>query len=184
MSDSELYPAASQNETFRTLFTRYSSYVYTIVWNRIRSVGTREDAEEAVSDVFADLFRNYGSIEEGKLESYLRTLAVRTGIDTFRRLAARKESPPDEMHAWQEIPSGESIEQEHEQAALRKRLLACIRELGEPDASIVIGRYFYDCSAREIGEQVGLSPIAVRTRLSRAIRKLRKRLDGEDITFS
>lgn len=172
---------ASQDEIFRELFTRYSSYVYTIVWNRIRHVGTHEDAEEAVSDVFADLFRNYDSIGEDKLESYIRTLAIRTGIDAYRRLSARKEAPPAEP--LPEIASGEDIEQDHEEAALRKQLLACIRSLGEPDASIVIGKYFYGCTAKEIGEQVGLHPIAVRTRLSRARAKLRKLLAGEDITF-
>ena len=179
--DSELYEADPQDEVFRALFTKYSSYVYTIIWNRIRSVGTHEDAEEAVSDVFAAVFGSIGSIEREKLDSYIRTVAVRTGIDTYRRLAARRETPG--AQDWETIPSGEDIEQQQEEAALRKKLLRCIRELGEPDASIVIGKYFYNCSAKEIGEQVGLSPIAVRTRLSRAIRKLRKRLAGEDITF-
>ncbi|MBR3629461.1 MAG: sigma-70 family RNA polymerase sigma factor [Oscillospiraceae bacterium] len=181
--DRELYDTESQDEQFRTLFTRYSSYVYTIVWNRIRHVGTHEDAEEAVSDVFAEVFRNYEHIESSKMEGYIRTLSVRKGIDMYRRLSARKEVPTEDEAPWQTMPSGENIEQEHDAAALRKRLLACIRELGEPDASIVIAKFYYDCNAREIGERVGLSPIAVRTRLSRAIRKLRKRLDGEDITF-
>ena len=173
--------SASQDEIFRALFTRYSSYVYTIVWNRIRHVGTHEDAEEAVSDVFADLFRNYDSIGEDKLESYIRTLAIRTGIDAYRRLSAKKEAPPAEPLL--EIASGEDIEQDHEQAAIRKQLLACIRSLGEPDTSIVIGKFFYGCTAKEIGDQLGMNPIAVRTRLSRAKAKLRRLLDGEDITF-
>ena len=39
----------SRDEGFRQLFQQYSGYVYAIVWNRISSVGSREDAEECIS---------------------------------------------------------------------------------------------------------------------------------------
>ena len=176
----EPHTTTIQDETYRALFARYGSYVYTIVWNRIRSVGTHEDAEEAVSDVFAALFRNLGKVEEGKLESYLRTLAQRTAVDKYRQLPARRELPADDLA---EVQSDEDIEADQERAQLRSRLLEAIRSLGEPDTSIVLYKYFYDCSAGEIGKLVGMSAITVRTRLSRARAKLRKLLSGEDISL-
>lgn len=176
-------PDAAQDEQFRALFTRYSNYVYTIIWNRIRTVGTHEDAEEAVSDVFAELFRNADRIEAGKTESYLRTLAKRRAVDAFRQLSARRRGLTDGEDALEAAVSDEDIAGDHERAELRRRLLACIRSLGEPDATIVICKYFYDCKACEIGEKVGMNEIAVRTRLSRARAKLRKLLAGEDITL-
>ena len=39
----------------RVLFDEYKNYVYTIVYNRLRSVTSREDIEECVSDVFAEI---------------------------------------------------------------------------------------------------------------------------------
>lgn len=173
----------SREDGFKALFSQYSGYVYAIVYNHIRAVGTREDAEEAVSDVFSALFRSLDQIEEGKLENYLRVIAKRTAIDTFRRLSAHSEASLDEDGTWQEAVSEEDIEQDIERAALRQTLLAAIRSLGEPDATIIMMKYFYDCTADEIGKVVGMNRITVWTRLSRARAKLRELLADEDITF-
>lgn len=173
----------SQEDGFRAIFTQYSGYVYAIIWNRIRGVGTKEDAEEAVSDVFADLFRSFSKVEEGKLESYIRMLAKRTAVDLFRRLSSRPEQVADEEDTWMEAVSDEDIERDHDRSVLHRQLMDCIRSLGEPDATIVIWKFFYDCSAEQIGKKVGLNRIAVRTRLNRAKAKLRKQLTDKGITL-
>ena len=173
--------ALSQEDGFRAIFTQYSKYVYAIIWNSIRGVGTQEDAEEAVSDVFADLFQNYNKIEEGKLESYIRMLSKRTAVDLFRRLSSRPEMVADEEETWIEAVSDENIEQDHDKAFLHRQLLDCIKSLGEPDATIVFWKYFYDCSAEQIGKKVGLTRNAVWIRLSRAKDKLRKLLTDKGI---
>ena len=178
--EAELHASKQQEDVYRALFMKYDSYVYTIVWNRISNVGTREDAEEVVSDVFLALFRNFDKIEDGKLESYLRKLAIRTAIDKYRQLTSRHELPVEELP---DAPSDEDIEADHEQAAMRRTLLEAISSLGEPDSRIILYKYFYDCSAGEIGRLVGMNQIAVRKRLSRARTKLRKLLSGMDISL-
>lgn len=173
--------AQSQEDGFRAIFNQYSRYAYAIIWNHIRGVGTQEDAEEGVSDVFADLFQSFVKIEEGKLEGYIRMLSKRTAVDLFRRLSSRPEKVADEEEAWREAVSDEDIEQDHDKAYLQRQLLDCIRSLGEPDATIVFWKYFYDCSAEQIGEKVGLSRNAVWIRLNRAKAKLRKLLAEQGI---
>ena len=78
LSERELRSLAEQlqEEGFRAIFTQYSGYAYAIIWNHIRGIGTQEDAEEAVSDVFADLFRSIGKIEEGisRIEAFINEL--------------------------------------------------------------------------------------------------------------
>ena len=71
MTESELRSAVneSRKEGFRILFQQYKGYVYAIVWNRICKVGSHEDAEECVSDVFTDVFRQFDQIEED-IENY------------------------------------------------------------------------------------------------------------------
>ena len=167
----------------RAIFEQYSHYVYVIIWNRIRTVGTHEDAEEAVSDVFADVFRSLGKIEPDKTGNYIRTLAKHKAVDTVRKLSARRESPPDEETLWQEAPAPDDVALDHERAAQRQILLDRIAALGEPDATIILLKYYYDCSAEEIGRRVGLSRIAVRTRLSRARTRLRNLLADDDISL-
>ena len=77
MTEQELRLAVRENrkDGYKALFQQYHSYVYAIVYNRIRSAGTHEDAEECVSDVFLDIFRQFDRIGEGKLQSYIRTIA-------------------------------------------------------------------------------------------------------------
>ena len=45
MTDCELRElvSTSQEEGFKALFQQYQSYVYTIVWNQLRIVGTAEE---------------------------------------------------------------------------------------------------------------------------------------------
>ena len=87
MTEAELRTLVRQSERegFRAVYQEYKGYVYTIIWNRIGACASREDAEEAVSDVFADVFRSFDSIREGSLQGYIGTLARRTAIDRFRR---------------------------------------------------------------------------------------------------
>lgn len=42
----------------RALFDEYKNFVYTIVYNRLRNIASREDIEECVSDVFTDIIIN------------------------------------------------------------------------------------------------------------------------------
>ena len=46
----------SRSEAHQTLFDEYYNYVGTIVINHLRNVGTQEDIQECISDVFAKVF--------------------------------------------------------------------------------------------------------------------------------
>lgn len=173
----------SRDEGFRQLFQQYSGYVYAIVWNRISSIGTREDAEECVSDIFSDIFLHFDKIEEGKLHSYIRTVTKRTAIDKFRSLSALPDTVSIEDQEMQEALSGRDVEQDYDALALRRLLLDKIQSLGEPDATILMMKYFYDRKSDEIARTVHLNPVAVRMRVSRAMKRLRKLLNEENITL-
>jgi len=160
---------------FRLLFQQYQSYVYTIVWSHIKSVCTKEDAEECVSDVFAAVFLHFDEIGEGVMQGYIGTVAKRTAIDAFRRHTAKKASAftGEEMP---EVASAENIAADYEQAEQCDELFRAVKSLGEPDAEIVIQKYYYDRSTEEIAESVQMKPVTVRVRLSRALKRLKKLL--------
>lgn len=46
----------SRREAHQLLFDEYYNYVGTIVVNHLRNVGSIEDTEECISDVFAKMF--------------------------------------------------------------------------------------------------------------------------------
>ncbi len=180
MTDRELKEcvSASQKEGFKALFQQYKSYVYAIVWNQIRRTGTAEDAEECLSDVFLQVFLHFDEIEEGSLQAYIGTVARRKAIDYARKLQAVH----DRTRACDDftlLPSDENVEQDMQDAMEHRLLLETIQALGEPDTSILILRYFYCRKYRDIAEQLHMTPVAVRVRLNRALKKLRQRLRDE-----
>lgn len=181
MTENELRAliSRSQKDGFNALFQQYKGYVYTIVWEKIVGVGTREDAEECVSDVFLDVFLHYENIYEGTMHGYIGTVARNKAINLFRKLTAKPAPAPLDDEKLQYIASGEQIESNHEKREMLELLLDMIRSFGEPDATILIMRYYYNYKSDEIAKAVHLNPVTVRVRLNRAVKRLRRRLPAE-----
>ena len=49
-----------------------------------------------------------------------------------------------------------------------------VRALGEPDSEIILRRYYFGQTSKEIGAALGMKPNTVDQRLSRALKKLRE----------
>ena len=75
------------------------------------------------------------------------------------------------------------MEKAAENSELLRLVLAKIYELDEPDPTIIIQKYFFGRSSKEIAQIVGISPAAVRVRLSRALKRLRKELEELGVTL-
>ena len=48
-----------------------------------------------------------------------------------------------------------------------------IKQLGEPDSTIIIQQYFYERTAKEIAESISMTAAAVQKRSSRARQRLK-----------
>lgn len=173
----------SQEDGFRAMFMQFQSYVYAIVWSRIKNVGTKEDAEECVSDVFTEVFLHYEEIASGSLKAYIGTVSKRTAVDMFRKRTSKMSARTASEEELQELVSEDNVAEEIEQKNTAQKLLQLIRSLGEPDATIVIQKYYYDRKSEEIAVAVGMQPTAVRVRLSRALKRLRKLLADAELTM-
>ena len=179
MTDPELHQLVKEHHEAgsRALFEQYYAYVYKIVWGRIRTYGTAEDAEDLVSEIFLQVFLHFDEIRAQSLRAYIGTVAKHRAIDHARRAGTGAPLvPADEV--GDQIPSGEDIAQSVEDSLENERLLAHIRSLGEPDTTILIQRYFYDRKAPEIARIVHMTPGAVRVRLNRSLKKLKTLLDA------
>ena len=173
---------SSPDKGFRALFDEYWSYVYTIVYNTLRDCGSKSDIEDCTADVLSDVMMNYDTDHEGSLKAYLGTSAKRRAIDMRRSLSSRKSVSIDEDENLL-LTSDENIESATESSHISAILLSRIEELGEPDSTIIIQRYFYDRSSAETARILGMNPITVRSRLRRALKKLRDVLTDMDITL-
>jgi RNA polymerase sigma-70 factor (ECF subfamily) len=68
-------------------------------------------------------------------------------------------------------------------AETRSILISKINELGEPDSTIILQKYYYDRSSSEIAEQLSMKASAVRMRAARALDKLKTTLASAGITL-
>ena len=168
----------SPGEAYKQLIDCYGNYVYAIVRSKLGKVGTREDCADCGSDVFVDIFKNrhrYSS-EGGSLKSFIGTIAKRRAIDMFRQLTHRRDTISIDEDDFVSPPSGENIEEDSDKKLEKKRLWSTVRSLGEPDSSIIVYQYYYDCSVREIAERLSMTADAVQKRSLRARKKIGKLL--------
>ena len=185
MTDQQLRQllSSSPEKAHRLIFDEYYNYVYTIVFNRLRSLGTPEDIDECISDVFAEIFTKYNtqSGHSGNIKGFVSAIARNRSVDTFRRLnSGIKASVSLDADEAVQLSSDERIDEQAERAETAHALLDAVKSLGEPDSTIIIQKYYYGKSSEDIGNMIDMKPNTVRKRLSRALSRLRDILREDD----
>lgn len=166
----------SPQQAHKAIFDEYFNYAYTIVFNRLRSVAGTEDVEECVSDVFAEVFFNYSEDDKGDkdMKGYIATIAQRRAIDRFRSISVKNgRSVSLEGDVLTELKAEEDIVENSEKKDVQLTLIQLIKELGEPDSTIILHKYYYDRSSGEIAKLLNMQATNVRMRCKRALEKLR-----------
>ena len=176
----------SPDSGHKAVFTEYYNYVYTIVFNKLRSSASKEDMEECVSDIFADLFMelNGGFEYVGDLTAYINTVAKNKAVDMYRSLSAKKNSRSKVSDAEIEhLPDDTDVAAMIESKENGRIVWRMIEKLGEPDSSIIILKYYYGLTSAEIGKKLSISAFTVRKRSERALKRLKKLLSDSSITL-
>ena len=188
MTDQEFreHMKRSPEECLKAIFNEYCNYVYIIAATKLKSCGTTEDIEECVSDVFTEVFKKINNLgdREGDLKGFIGVIARRKAIDMYRKLsvkAYRTVSADDE--GITEISSGENIMESAEMSERNSFIFDKIKELGEPDTSIIIKQYYYNMTVDEIGKAISMTAAAVQKRSIRARQKLKKMLCEVGINY-
>lgn len=102
--------------------------------------------------------------------AYAQTVLVRTFLTQRRRYSASERPLAD----LPELP----VPHGADDPALRLALLQALRELPPKDRAVVMLRYWEDRTVEETADAMNVSALAVRSRSSRALAKLRARLGG------
>lgn len=179
MNEKELRQALKSDpeRAQRLFYDKYFNYVYTIVYARLKGSVSAEDIDECVGDVFAHCFLFFDKHKEikGDLKAFTAAVARNKAVDTYRRVARHRDRnvPIEEDDV---IVSDENITEAAEDSELRQLLYDKVGELGEPDSTIIIQKYYYGRSSKEIAKIVELSSDNVRARCSRAVKRLKEML--------
>ena len=142
--------------------------------------GNAADAEEAAQDGFVKAYRALWRFRAGADFKPWLLRIVANEARNRRRSAGRRSALA--LRAAQE-PSGEAAPSPEATllgAERREQLLAALNRLGEQDREAVACRYFLDLSEAETAAALGVRPGTVKSRLSRALVRLRAELGDEE----
>ena len=157
----------------REFYDKYFNYIYTIVFAKLKGAASVNDVDECVSDVFVQCFLFFDRQEtiQGDLKAFTASVARRKAVDTYRKVV--RHSGNVNIDEAGEIESGENIVRSAEETELRQLLYEKVEELGEPDSTIIIQKYYFGRTSKEIAEIVELTAENVRARCSRAVKRLK-----------
>ncbi|MBP3272971.1 MAG: sigma-70 family RNA polymerase sigma factor [Ruminococcus sp.] len=151
--------------------SKYSAYVYKIAYNRLSGQCTKEDIEEAVSDVFMKLYTSVserGTVPHS-MSAYIAVITQRQCTDILRRSCGS-----GERISFEDI---ENTVYDDDIAADSIDLMYAVKQLGEPDTQIFIRRYYMGEPVKNIAKSMDMKTDTVSKRLSRGLLKLRKILE-------
>jgi RNA polymerase sigma-70 factor (ECF subfamily) len=142
--------------------------------------GNAADAEEAAQDGFVKAYRALGRFRRGApLKPWLLRIVANEARNR-RRAAGRREAlalrAAAQARPGDAVPSPEAALLERES---RERLLAAIERLSDDHRDAIACRYLLELSEEETAAVVGVRRGTVKSRLARALERLRAELEEE-----
>lgn len=167
---------------FRMLVTRYQNLVFTLV---LRIVGAREEAEEVSQDVFMKVYSNLSSFEgKSKLSSWIYRIAYNTALTRIRNQRPDISSLDNEKTAAAVAnKTGTAVYNEAERTFRTEYVSRAINMLEPDDATVITLFYLSEQSMEEIAQILNIEPNAAKVRLHRARKKLREKMEKNDLTY-
>jgi RNA polymerase sigma-70 factor (ECF subfamily) len=160
---------------------QYGGYVTAVALHTLGDSGSRQDAEEVVSDVFVALWKNAAKLApESNLKPWLAVVARNTSLKRLRSLKLvlsleehqALAAVADENGENPETAGHSGITDEPEKSTMDQVLDG----LSATDRDLLCRRYCDEQSVDAIAEETGLSQPAVKSRLYRGRKTLRSRL--------
>lgn len=173
MDDTDLINRARQGDggAYEQLMQRYQAVVFRLAYLLLRN---RQDAEETAQDTFLAAYRVLARFDTARpLRPWL--------LQMTRNLAAnRRRSVRRYLNAlWRAGQGQASSGFDEAQREDIQALLEQIRRLAQADQEIIYLRYFLDLSVEETAQAIGVAEGTVKSRLHRALGRLRGLLKDE-----
>ena len=164
---------AGDEQAMQKIICRYSRLLWSIVGAVLSQVGTTEDMEECVADVFIDLWEHPQKYDEsrGSLKAWLSVIARNKAIDRYLQKTKIQTIPLEET-----VLAQMGVEPEMEN---REELQEALAELTEEEREILLRRYVYQQKPKEMAVALGLSVKQIENRLYRIKAKMRKQMEQE-----
>jgi RNA polymerase sigma-70 factor, ECF subfamily len=168
--------ATGDRLAMQVLFARHHVRVYRFV---LRLVRDESVAEDLISEVFLDVWRQAGRFEgRSQVSTWLLAIARFKALSALRRRP--DEELDDETAEAIEDPSDDpevSLDKKDKSAAIRK----CLEKLSAEHREIIDLVYYHEKSVEEVAQIVGIPENTVKTRMFYARKRLAELLKAAGI---
>ena len=172
VSDVELLHAVAggDEEALARLYDRYRLILFGLL---LRILGSREEAEDVLQDVFIQVWRRARDFDEkrGKPFTWLVTLARSRAIDRLRLLGARNRLA--ESVAKDQVDEVSDALSETIHSGQREIVQLALAELPAEQKEALVLAYYDGLTQSEIASQLGTPLGTIKTRMRSGMMKLR-----------
>ncbi len=158
-------------QALETLISRYERPIYNAAF---RMLGNSDEAADVTQTTFLKAFENIDRFDlERSFFSWIYRIALNEAIDQLKR--GKRFEP------YVETPA-DGAERPFERAAradVADRVQAALMDINADSRTVLVLRYFSDCSYRQIGEILDIPAKTVKSRLFSARQQLKARLGTE-----
>lgn len=158
------------DKAFLKLFQKFEQDIYRMAYVYVKN---QEDALDVVQEV---AYRSFKKVETLKQPEYFKTwlmkITISCAVDCLRKHQKVVPLKPE----YEEIMGSEG-----EDIPLSLSLQGMIDTLQEEEKSVVLLRFYHNCTFKEISEMIDIPLGTTKTILYRALGKLRKEMKEADI---
>ena len=173
LSDGELLSRLHSGEVscLETLYDRYGGYVHALA---LRVLGSIEEAEEVVQDVFWQLWKSkiHYDPAQGRFSTWLFVITRNRSLD---RLRSKRRRPTTESFSVDSIgtPGADDPEETAFIAERRRYVLTALEQLPPPQRQALELSFYQGMTHREIAERLGEPLGTIKSRIKMAMDKLK-----------
>jgi len=170
--------ADGDRRAMEELYMRHHVQVYRFILRLVRNQAT---AEDLVSEVFLDVWRQAGRFEgRSQVSTWMLAIGRFKALSSLRRSKGKEAELADETATAIEDPAdnpGEVLQKKDRSAVLRQ----CVNALSNEHREIIDLVYYHEKPLAEVAEVVGIPEGTVKTRMFYARKKLGELLQAQGI---
>ena len=182
LSDEQLMDRLAGSEVELALSALYDRYSRTVFGVGLKILGHRSLAEELVQEVFLKVWRSSRTFDpsRGSFSTWLYRVVRSVALDLHRKRASRVHPVPEgDPHIAAARDSSAGPQEIVDDSWLSWRIARALDGLDAAHREVIELAYFQGLSQREISRQTGVPLGTVKTRTSRALKRLRNGLAGQ-----
>ncbi len=160
---------------------KYGAYCRRIA---LRLLGTREDADECVSDALHVAWERFKEKEPVSLQAFLGRTTRNLAVSRYRGETAQKRGGGMELllsELGDCVPDKSGPEQEIERQELAEQIHTWLTGLTLEDRALFVRRYWYGVEVKTLARRVGCTPNQMAQRMLRLRKSLKAYLESKGV---